>query len=344
MIPSTIVPLAPTPRDVVRREGRSRLLRFRPAPGPDARAESGPPLLLIPSMINRWYVLDLRSGASMVEALVAAGHTVYCLDWGVPQDEDRHFDWDRAVARVRRAVRWTLRDSGAKELGLLGYCMGATLSAIHVALHPEGIGAFVDLAGPIDFSHAGFLGTMTDPRWFDPDAIADAGNMSAQQMQSGFVALRPTAQLAKVWGFLDRVVLDPKAREAGSGNPLRSPSAEAFFALETWANDNVPFPAAAYRRYIGDLYQRNELVKGEHRVAGQRVDLANIRCPIMVVTASRDTICPPEAALALGERSGSEDVESVQIPGGHVGAVVGRRASSTLYPTLDRWFRSKLWN
>ena len=129
MIPSTVVSLAPTPRDVVRREGRSRLLRFRPA-DQVARVGSRPPLLLIPSMINRWYVLDLRSGASLVEALVEAGHAVYCLDWGVPQDEDRYLDWDRAVARVRRAVRWTLRDSGAERLGLLGYCMGATLAAL----------------------------------------------------------------------------------------------------------------------------------------------------------------------------------------------------------------------
>ena len=45
-----------------------------------ARAGATPtktPVLLVPSLINRHYVLDLLPGKSFVEYLVAAGHDVF---------------------------------------------------------------------------------------------------------------------------------------------------------------------------------------------------------------------------------------------------------------------------
>ena len=80
--------LAPTPKDTLFRDGTAALYRFRRPEG--APAGGGLPLLLVPSMINRWYVLDLRRGASMADALVRAGIDTFCLDWGTPEDEDRY--------------------------------------------------------------------------------------------------------------------------------------------------------------------------------------------------------------------------------------------------------------
>ena len=314
--------LAPSPRDTLVRDGTARLYRFR------ARSGAGPTVLLVPSLINRWYVLDLRKGASVVEALVNDGLDVFCLDWGEPNDEDRYLEWDDVVARIHRTVRAVKRAAGVKSIGLLGYCIGGTLCSIATALEPEGIDALVNLAGPIDFTHAGFLGHMTNPRWFDPEAIASAGNMSAPQMQAGFVALRPTSQIAKWVSLFDKL-----------GQPEKL---EAHRALEQWAGDNIAFPAAAYQRYIKNLYQDNELVRGEHFIAGRRVDLGAIRCPVLTVTTTRDAICPPPAALALNARVGSEDTSEVSIPGGHVGGVVGEKARTLLYPRLAEFFRSNV--
>lgn len=320
------VQLAPTPRSTVMTDGKARLYRFdRPA---EARAESGMPLLVVPSLINRWYILDLRAGASFIESLAGAGIDTFCLDWGTPEDEDRYLSWDDVLARLRRAVRRVMRITGAQKVGLLGYCMGGTLSSIYTALHPDDVAALVNLAGPIDFSESGPLGVLVDEQWFDPDAVADAGNVNPMQMQSGFQALRPTINLGKIVTMIDRAG-DPDARAA-------------FAALETWQSDNVPFPGEAYRTYIRDLYQRNALVRGEHRALGRRVDLGAIRCPILSIVANRDTICPPPAATALTAATGSSDCEVLSAPGGHVGAVVGRRASSTLYPAATAWLRERL--
>ncbi len=320
---STPLRVAPTPRDVIARDGASRLLRFR-------GDEAGAPVLLVPSLINRWYVLDLHAGASVVEALVAAGFDVWCLDWGVFEDEDRYLGWDEVVARLRRLARVALRRRQARALALCGYCVGGTLAAIHTALHPGEVSALINLAGPIDFSHGGALRRLVDRRWFDAAAVASAGNVAPLQMQSGFVALRPTTSAAKWVRWLEL------------GRAGRFDALERAQILEQWAGDNVPFPAAAYRRYIEALYQDNQLVRGAHRVAGRPVDLGAIVCPMLTVTTRRDVICPPAAATALHDHAASQDAERLCIPGGHVGAVVGQGAATTLYPALCDWLRTRL--
>ncbi len=316
--------LAPTPRDTVLRDGTAQLYRFR---RPEGAAEAARvPLLLVPSLINRWYVLDLREGASLAHAAVQHGFDTFCLDWGIPEDEDRHLSWDDVVARLHRMVRRVKRITGAPKVALLGYCIGGTLSGIATALEPREIAALVNLAGPFDFTAGGLLATLVDERWFDVEAMTAAGNIGAQQMQQGFTTLRPTMQVGKWVGLADKWH-DPKAREA-------------FFALETWASDNIPFPAAAYATYIRELYQQNLLVQGRHHVGGRRVDLGAITCPVLSVVTERDTICPPEAARALNALCGAQKRDVLTVPGGHVGAVVGGKAQKVLYPAILEWLRT----
>lgn len=314
--------LAQTPRDELPLEGGARLLHFRNA------ATIAKPILLVPSLINRWYVLDLRPRASLVEALVGAGFDVWLLDWGTPQPEDRYLDWDSVLRRLARAHRRVSRETGRAQIGLFGYCMGGTLTAIHASQHADQLAAFVTLAAPIDFSKGGMLRQMVDPRWFDADAIADAGNVAPSQMQAGFTALRPTLDVAKLVSQPD-LAMDPAAREG-------------YLALEEWASDNIPFPGEAYRRYITEMYQRNELVTGTHVANGKPAKLSAITCPTLAITATRDQICPPPAATALLSLVGSRDTSELSVPGGHVGAVVGSKAASTMYPGLIKWLAPRL--
>lgn len=313
--------IAPTPKDTIYREGKGSIYRFR---GAKKNGSTHVPVLLVPSMINRWYVLDLREGASVATALSAGTPwDTFLFDWGIPEDEDRFLSWDDVVAKLDRVVKRVLRTTGASKVAIVGYCMGATLSSIYTALHPERVAALVNLAGPIDFSHAGRLGTMVDKRWFDPEAMTAPGNLGAWQMQSGFTSLAPTGSFSKWVGFADKMH-DPRA-------------VDAFAALDKWAGDNIPFPAAAYVTYIKELYQENLLFKGEHRVSGEVADLTKITCPVMSIVADRDAICPPAAATALNDKASSSVKDVLSVPGGHVGAVVGSRAAKELYPRMRTW-------
>ncbi len=61
-----------------------------------------------------------------------------------------------------------------------------------------------------------------------------------------------------------------------------------------------------------------------------------------MITASRDQICPPKAATALLDYIASNDKQTLEVPGGHVGAVVGSRAARDMYPALARWLAPRL--
>ncbi|MDB4943326.1 MAG: Polyhydroxyalkanoic acid synthase [Labilithrix sp.] len=319
---------AVTPKDTLYRDGRGSVYRFRRPGGQEPESpRSHAPVLLVPSMLHQWYVLDLCKGASVASALSRTSPwDTFCLDWGVPEDEDRYVDWDHIVGRLERAIRFVQRSTGEAKVVLIGYSMGATLSAIAAARNPGSVAAFVNIAGPIDFSESGGVGTMIDSRWFDAAAVSSAGNIGKAQMQAGFFALRP---------------LETFSRHRRAFENRHDPAARAAFeALETWINDTVPFPAAAYVTFIEELYQQNRLVRGEHRVRGELVDLSRITCPHLSVVADRDGVCPAASTTALDQHTRSAVKDTLHIHGGHVGAVTGPQAETELYPQLVAWLET----
>ncbi len=310
-----------TPCDVVHRENKWRLLRYRPRP---AGIVHTTPILMIPSLINRHYVLDLMPGRSLVAYLVAAGHDVFVIDWGTPADEDRYLSFDEICDRyIGRAVRRAAALAQREAVHLLGYCLGGTLATIYAAARPERVRSLVALAAPIDFRQAGILGAWTQSPHFDVDAlVAATGLVPWPLMQASFHLLRPTLGMSKAVGVLDRLWDDAFL--------------DGFFALETWGNDNVSFPGACYRRYIAELYRDNALIEGRFRLSGEPVDLGRMRCPVLAVTFAHDHIVPPASAAALVARV--PGAEQLELTGGHVGAVVSRKASEALWPALRRWW------
>lgn len=315
-----------TPADVIWRENKWRLLRYR------TRAEGAAyrtPVLLVPSLINRHYVLDLMPGKSFAEAMVARGHDVFIIDWGTPGPEDRYLSFDHICDRyVGRAVRVTARTAGVESVHLLGYCLGGLLTTLYTSVRPERVASMVALAAPIDFSDDGLLAVWSNIPGFSVDALVDAlGNVPWPLMQLAFSMLKPTLPLRKAVGVLDRAWDDQFL--------------DGFFAIEHWGADNVSMPGEFYRRYINELYRGNALIEGRFSLSGRPARLEAIECPVLGVTFEHDHIVPLASALPLLERVSSTDVEHIHLDGGHVGAVVSRKASATLWPQLSAWWAAR---
>ena len=313
-----------TPADVIHRENKWRILRYRP--DPEATPLETEPILLVPSLINRHYVLDLMPGKSFVEFLVGRGHDVYIIDWGTPGDEDRYLTFDDfCYTYLGRAIRKVAARSPTGKTHVLGYCLGGTLTTIYAALDSSRIASMITLAAPVDFHDEGLLSTWSRLPSLDLDALVDGtGNIPWQLMQTGFHLLRPTMNLSKAVYMLDRAWDDRFL--------------DGFFAIETWSNDNVRFPGEAFRRYIKELYQRNLLVKEKFTVAGRVVRLSEISCPTLAVSFSHDNIVPAQSVEALLDHIDPDMGEVLELRGGHVGAVVSSRASTSLWPKLSDWF------
>ena len=107
--------------------------------------------------------------------------------------------------------------------------------------------------------------------------------------------------------------------------------------MSRWVNEGVPFPNAAYRRWITQFPQGNKLVKGTLEVDGRQVRLENIRCPVLNVAASADQIAPRPTTSDIVRRVGGAHTEELVLAGGHVDIVAGRAATADLWPRVANW-------
>ena len=315
----------PTPRQEVYRRNKSRLYRY------ESSRRHRTPLLFVPNLgISRPYIFDLLPNGSFIEHMTREGFDFYLLDWGVfgPEDNDLTFE-DCVVKILPRMVQHVLDSSGASELSILGYCMGAPLSASYVAAYPETpVKNYIDMAGPVDFSKIGLFGLWLDKRYFNVDRFVDTvGAVPADMVKAGFKLIKPTMDLStnlNLWWNLwnDKYV-------------------EGFNALNKWANEYVAFPGEFFRQWVRDFYQDNKLVRGELRFGGRPVRLSNIRCPVFAVGAKEDYIAPPACVRALIDAVSSRDKEYVELPGGHISLIAGRGASVHCWPKVSTWLAAR---
>ncbi len=315
-----------TPSDVIHRENKLRLLRYRPRPEGLAFAT---PILLVPSLINRHYILDLMPGKSFVEFLVAAGHDVWIIDWGTPQAEDRFVDFDELCGvYLPRCVRIVARSSARRQTHLLGYCMGGIFTVIQAALDATHVASVCNLAAPMQFHGDGLLGAWTRSPDFDVGAITAAfGLMPWQLLEGSFQMLRPTLKLAKAVNLIDRAWNDRFL--AG------------YLALETWSSDNVSLPGHFFKRYLDELYRQNALMAGTLAITGNPVHLGRIACPLLAVVFEQDAIAPWQDCACIEGVVASTDKAVWKLPGSHVGGVVSRPASQGLWPALSGWWAAR---
>ena len=317
--------VAQSPRREVYRKHKARLYRY------DGPVRYGTPVLFVPNLgISRPTVFDLLPGASFIEYMVGQGFPFYLLDWGVFGPEDDHLTFADCATRILpRMGQKLLADAEADSCSVVGYCMGAPLAVSFLGAHPGfPVKNLVNLAGPIDFAHAGLFGRWLDARYFNVDKLVDTlGQMPAEMVQLGFKLLRPTMDMStglNLWwnAWNDRYL-------------------ESYRALRKWSSDYVPFPGEFFRQWVTDFYQENRLAQGTLRLNGRPVDVGSITCPLLVIGACEDNIAPPAGVKALVDLVGSADKEYRELPGGHISLIAGRSASRDCWPHVASWLAAR---
>ena len=287
---------------------------------------------MIPSIINKYYVLDLRPGQSYIEYLVDNGIPVYLIDWGEPGPQDRYATMEDHILRwLGAAVRRACKDAGVEKIHLLGYCVGGTFAICYAALRPKRVASLIALTAPVNFHDEGILSVWASDPNFDVQKLADAyGLIPADILQSSFSMMDPLSQKNKFTGLWDKL-WDEKF-------------VEKFLSLESWLNDNVDFPGATYVRHIKELYRENKLIKGTFELDGKAVRLEDIKCPVLTVISTKDHIVPDDSASILHELVSSEDKELLPLRGGHIGVTVGGRARDNLWKSTKEWLEARPCN
>ncbi len=314
-----------TPREAVYREGKLTLYRYVP----EIERPGAQPLLISYALVNRPDMVDLEDGRSLVQSLLRQGLDVYLIDWGYPTRADRWLTLDDYINGYLDACVDVVRArTGRDAINLLGICQGGTFSMCYAALQPDKVKNLITMVAPVDFhagegASCGLLNVWA--RHMDIDAMVDAfGNIPGDFMNFGFLLLKPfQLNVAKYAALLDVVDDDKKLMN--------------FLRMEKWIFDSPDQAGEAYRQFLKDFYQANKLIRGEVVIGDRRVDLKQIRMPVLNVYAEYDHLVPPVSSLALGDFVGTSDYRAVGYPTGHIGMYVSGKVQQALPKTIVEW-------
>jgi polyhydroxyalkanoate synthase len=299
--------LAATPGKVVFRNRLIELIQY----APQTPTVHEIPLLMSPPWINKFYIMDLAPGRSLVEWAVQHGHTVFMISYRDPDSSLRDLTMSDYLREGPVAALDAVQEiTGAPKVNVAGLCLGGTLAASLLAWFAargeDRVNSLTLMNTMLDFSKPGELGVFTDEATVDriERTMRRTGYLPASSMKRTFDLLRATDLL---WNYVEVNWLQ-------GGDPVP-------FDLLAWNADSTRMPAEMQTEYLRALYIRNELAEGKFELAGERLDLQSVRQDAYVITAERDHIAPWESVY-LGARKLGGVVRFVLSNSGHIAGVV----------------------
>jgi polyhydroxyalkanoate synthase len=303
----------PHSSDVLVDERHLLLRRYRAPEGVERRHEV--PVLVIPPLMVKPDIYDLRPGHSFVEFLVESGFDVFLVDFGRPDASDRHIKLeDYLLHPINTSVEKIREVTGQRQVSLFGYCMGGVFATVYAALEQTDAVRNVAIIGaPFDFEKLGVYHSLA--RAAEPALAAlteRIGYFPAALSQTFFQVSTPQKLVMRpitlAWNLWDDEFL------------------ESYEAMNKWMSDFLNYPEAAFRQFAREIVVENKLLTGEIEMVGRPVDLSNVTASLLVLSSPDDHFGPPEAARPILDVVGSEDKEFMLVRGGHAGAMAGSRA------------------
>jgi polyhydroxyalkanoate synthase subunit PhaC len=316
-----------TPYEVVYATDRLKLRRYAAQEGPRHT-----PILLVYALIKRPFILDLLSGRSVIENLSRQGFEIYLVDWLPPTRRDSQAGFDTYVnEELSEAAAATRRIAGCDRINMLGYCLGGLLSILWSARNPQWVRNLVTLATPINtevvenplFNLVARVGRES------VDLITNTyGNCPAWFINTCFTAVAPVHHMVAKYADFHR--------NRGSRGYTN------FFEMfERWMNSDVALAGRFFSELTDYFFHSNPLMRDGFMLAGTRVDLGKIVCPLLNVLGEYDDVVPAESSLPLLNLVGSTDKRNLVIRTGHVGAVVSAGAHKSLWPQVGAWLAER---
>ena len=299
--------VAATPGTVVARTPVFELIQYTPA----TKSVREVPLLIVPPTINKYYVVDISPGRSLVEYLVGQGHQVFAISWRNPDVRHAAWDFDTYGEAILAAMATTRRITGAGRTALMALCSGGILSSMvlaHLAARGEldTVAASVLSVSVLDQESAGLPGALLTPAAAEAAVAASKarGYLDGRALAEVFAWLRPNDMIWNYW--VDSYLLG------------RSPKP---FDVLFWNADPTRMTAGLHAGFI-DVAQRNALADpGSVTMLGSPVDLGAIDVDSYITAGESDHLCPWQNCYASTGLYGGES-RFVLSTSGHVASIV----------------------
>lgn len=300
--------LAVTPGKVVFQNELMQLIQY------DGTTEkvNRTPLLLIPPWMNKFYVMDLRPGNSLIQWLVDQGHTVFVISWVNPGKELAHKSFEHYMLEGPLAALDAIEQAtGEREVNVVGYCLGGILLAATLAwMAVKGdarVKSATMLTAMVDFADTGEVSMFIDEKGLDSleQKIRAQGYLDGRSVYDTFRALRANDL---IWSFYVNSYL--------MGNK------PAAFDLLFWNSDSTNMPAAMHVWFMRNMYLKNLLRDpGGITLAQVPIDVSKVTTPTYILSTIEDHIAPWKTTYHTTQLF-SGPVKFVLGESGHIAGVI----------------------
>ena len=309
-----------TPSEIIPMDGTFEVHHYKT----DSPQKFKTPILIVGSLINRHYILDLLPETSIIRYFQQLGFDVYATDWRMPtiKDEGMHL---ASYARdyLENAVDKVEEVTGSRNVTLFGYCWGGILSLIYSAMHPKNVKNLILHATPVDF---GKTPTVLESWIKDLDVkkfVNTFGNVPSSFLNIAFILRNPLEAALKYQFYFSQ--------------PRSIKEITQFFAVESWLYDSVPIIGKTFEKIIDDIYKKNLLIQNKMIVGGNLVDLRNITVPVLNIVGTNDDLVSAESSRTIIDVVASTDKQTIEFPTGHVGLCISKTAHKKLWPDVGKW-------
>ena len=308
--------MAATPGAVIYRNELIELIQYQ------AQTEQvhAVPLLFCPPWINKYYIMDLAPGKSLIEWAVEHGHTCFVISYRNPDANMAELSLeDYLRLGLLDAVRVVREITGAPQVNTVSLCLGGTLSAIGLAYNAsigdESIKSATLLNTSTDFSVPGVLGIFTDE--------ATIAGMEKQMAKDGYLEASTMAHV------FDTLRANDLIFQYVSNNWLLGQQPAAFDLL-VWNQDSTRMPAKMHSEYLRSFYLNNDFAHGEFEIGGHKLDPRQVTIDTYVVSAINDHIVPWFSGYKTAQIFGGPN-RFVLSTAGHIAGVVNPPSPKAKY-------------
>ncbi|MGH2982903.1 MAG: PHA/PHB synthase family protein [Solirubrobacterales bacterium] len=299
--------LAATPGAMIYREDAFELIQYAPQTDQVRSA----PLLLVPPMINKFYVADISPGRSLVEYLVRQGQQVFAISWRNPEAEHGSWGLDTYCDAILAALDAACEVGRSEQAQLLAFCGGGIAGAC-VAGNLVARGKQDRLAGltlgvcVLDNEQAGAASAFVnrDVARAALAASARKGYLKGTALAELFAWLRPNDL---IWSYVVNNYLLGR----------RPPAFDILF----WNQDTVRLPAGLHRDFIQIALDNPLVESGGLELLDTPIDLGQVTVDSYVVAGVTDHITPWENCQRTTRMLGG-DVRFALSTSGHIAAIV----------------------
>jgi polyhydroxyalkanoate synthase len=309
-----------TPSEIIPMDGTFEVHHYKT----DSPQKFKTPILIVGSLINRHYILDLLPETSIIRYFQQLGFDVYATDWRMPTIKDEGMQL-ASYARdyLENAVDKVEEVTGSRNVTLFGYCWGGILSLIYSATHPKNVKNLILHATPVDF---GKTPTVLESWIKDLDIkkfVNTFGNVPSSFLNIAFILRNPLEAALKYQFYFSQ--------------PRSIKEITQFFAVESWLYDSVPIIGKTFEKIIDDIYKKNLLIQNKMIVGGNLVDLKNITVPVLNIVGTNDDLVSAESSRTIIDVVASTDKQTIEFPTGHVGLCISKTAHKKLWPDVGKW-------